>query len=277
MMDDCIKNQKGREACKRFRNIQLALVGVMNLIVKPWPLRGWGLDFIGDRHPGSSKGHRFILVATNYFTKWTEAVPLRNMTHQEVISFVQEHIIYWFGVRQTLTTDQGPSFMSHQFREFVESMKIKLLNSSPYYAQVNGQAEASNKVLIKIIKKTIKDNPRRWHKKLSEAMWVHRTSRHGATKVTPFELVYGQEAVLPIEVILQNLRITGQYYLSAKEYTKLMMDIIDEAPESQLKALEEIEKKVKIAKACNKCVVEKLFQVGDLVWKMILPLGTRSG
>jgi hypothetical protein len=53
--------------------------------------------------------------------------------------------------------------MSHQFREFVESMKIKLLNCSPYYVQANGQAEASNKVLIKIIKKRIKDNPRRWH------------------------------------------------------------------------------------------------------------------
>jgi hypothetical protein len=51
--------------------------------------------------------------------------------------------------------------MSHQFREFTESMKIKLLNSSPYYAQANGQAEASNKVRIKIIKKRIKDNPRR--------------------------------------------------------------------------------------------------------------------
>jgi hypothetical protein len=155
--------------------------------------------------------------------------------------------------------------MSHQFREFIESMKIKLLNSSPYYAQPNGQAEASNKVLIKIIKKRIKDNPRRWHENLSEALWVHGTSRHEATKVTPFELVYGQEAVLPIEVSLQNLRIIGQDYLSAKEYTELMMDKIDEAPESQLKALEEIEKKVKIAKAYNKCVVGKSFQVGDLV------------
>jgi hypothetical protein len=53
--------------------------------------------------------------------------------------------------------------MSHQFREFVESMKIKLLNSSLYYAQANGQAEPSNKMLIKIIKKRIKDSPRRWH------------------------------------------------------------------------------------------------------------------
>jgi transposase InsO family protein len=124
------------------------------------------------------------------------------MTHQEVISFVQEYIIYWFGLPQTLTTDQRPSFLSHQFREFVESMKIKLLNSSPYYAQANGQAKASNKVLIKIIKKRIKDNPRRWHEKMSEALWAHRTSRHGARKVTPFELVYGQETVLSMEINL---------------------------------------------------------------------------
>jgi flagellar biosynthesis/type III secretory pathway protein FliH len=133
--------------------------------------------------------------------------------------------------------------------------------------QANGQAEASKKVLIKIIKKRIKDNPRRWHEKLSEALWAHRTSKHGATKVTPSELVYGQEAVLPVEVSLQNLRITRQDYLSAKEYTELTMDKVDEAPESRLKALEEIEKEmVKIAKAYNKRVVEKLFQVGDLVW-----------
>jgi hypothetical protein len=74
------------------------------------------------------------------------------------------------------------------------------------------------------------------------------------------------------QVSLQNLRITGQDYLLAKEYTKLMMDKIDKAPESWLGALEEIEK-VKIAKAYNKHVVGKSFQVGDLVWKMILPLG----
>jgi hypothetical protein len=196
-MDDCVKYQKCCEACQRFGNIQLARAGVMNSIMKSWPFRGWGLDFICEIHPGSSKGHRFILVATDYFTKWTEAVPLRNMTYQEVISFVQEHIIYQFGIPQTLTTNQGPSFMSHQFREFAESMKIKLLNYSPHYAQANGQVEASNKVLIKIIKKRIKDNPRRSHEKLLEAMWAHRTSRHRATKVTPFKLLYGQEAVLP--------------------------------------------------------------------------------
>jgi hypothetical protein len=77
-----------------------------------------------------------------------------------------------------------------------------LLNSFPYYAQANGQAESSNKTLIKFIKKKIEDNLRRCHDVLSEALWAHRISRHGATKVTPFELVYGQEAALPVEVNL---------------------------------------------------------------------------
>jgi hypothetical protein len=96
MMEDCVKYQKDCEACQRFRNIQLAPISVMNSIVKLWPFRGWGLDSIGEIHPRSSKGHRFILVSTDYFTEWTEAIPLRNMTHREVISFVQEHIIYQF-------------------------------------------------------------------------------------------------------------------------------------------------------------------------------------
>jgi hypothetical protein len=80
-----------------------------------------------------------------------------------------------------------------------------LLNSSPYYAQANGQAESSNKTFIMLMKKKIEDNPRRWHEVLFEALWAHHISRHGATKVTPFELVYGQETVLPVDVNLATL------------------------------------------------------------------------
>jgi hypothetical protein len=109
-------------------------------------------------------------------------------------------------------------------REFAELYKIKLLKSSPYYAQANGQAESSNKTLIKLIKKMIEENPRRWHEVLFEALWSHRTSRHGATKVTPFELVYGQESMLPIEVNLDAYRLAKQNDLSAVVYHDLMMD-----------------------------------------------------
>jgi hypothetical protein len=93
-------------------------------------------------------------------------------------------------------------------------------------------------VLIKIIKKRIKDNLRRWHEKLSEALWAHRTSRHETTTLTPFELVYGQEAVLPVGIGLQSLRVTGLGSLSAKGYHELMMDNIEDVHESRFKALE---------------------------------------
>ena len=60
-----------------------------------------------------------------------------------------------------MTIDQGSSFISKEVRDFAESYKIEILNSSPYFAQANGQAESSNKILIKLIKKKIEENPRR--------------------------------------------------------------------------------------------------------------------
>ena len=93
-------------------------------------------------------------MATDYFTKWVEAIPLKNVTSKEMIEFVKEHIIYRFGIPQTITTDQGTMFMLDEFKEFATKMGIKLLNSSPYYAQANGQAEASNKGVIKLIKRS---------------------------------------------------------------------------------------------------------------------------
>jgi transposase InsO family protein len=127
------------------------------------------------------------------------------MTHKEVIHFILEHIVHRFGIPQTLTTYQGSSFMSHQVREFAKSLEIKLLSSLLYYPQANGQAESSNKTLIRLIKKKIEENPKRWHEVLSEALWAHRISKHSATKVTPFDLVYGQQVILLVEVNLDAL------------------------------------------------------------------------
>jgi transposase InsO family protein len=93
-----------------------------------------------------------VLVAIDYSTKCTEVVPLNYMMHKDVIEFITEHIIHRFGIPQTLMTNQGTSFVSGQDREFIESYNIKLLSSSPYYVQANGQAKSNNKTLIKFIK-----------------------------------------------------------------------------------------------------------------------------
>jgi hypothetical protein len=95
---DCFKFAKGCEACQRFGKLQIAPASMLHPIIKPWSFRGWDLDFIREVHPASMKGHRFVLMATDYFTKWVEAVPLKNMTHQELIWFVMEHIVYRFGI-----------------------------------------------------------------------------------------------------------------------------------------------------------------------------------
>jgi transposase InsO family protein len=136
-----------------------------------------------------------VLLATDYFTKWVEAIPLKKVTSENMVEFFKEHIIYRFGIPQTITTDQGTQFTSSEFRNFTESMGIKLLNSSPYYAQANGQAEASNKIMIKIIQKKIDQKPRRWHSVLNEALWAYRMAPHGTTQTSPYEFVYGHHAV----------------------------------------------------------------------------------
>jgi transposase InsO family protein len=210
---------------------------MLHPIIKPWPFCAWALDFVGQIHHASSKGHRFVLVATDYLTKWMEAVPLKNMTHGELIQFISGYIIHRFVIPQTLTTDQGSSFLSHQVHDFAMSLKIKLLSSSPYYAQANGHAESSNKTLIKLIKKKIEEKPKRWHEVLSEALWAHRISTHSAIEVTPFELVYGQEAFLPMEVNFNDLRIARQNELSAADYHNLMLNRLDEVSDERVKAL----------------------------------------
>ena len=101
------------------------------------------------------------MVATDYFTKWVEAIPLKTVTSKEIIEFVKEHIVYRFGTPQTITTNQGSMFISEEFGELAASMEIKLLNSSPYYAQANSQAEASNKGIIKLIKRKIEEQPKK--------------------------------------------------------------------------------------------------------------------
>jgi hypothetical protein len=128
-----------------------------------------------------------------------------------------------------------------------------------------------------LIKRKIDEHPRRWHEVLSEALWAYHISCHGATKTSPYHLVYGQEAILPWEVTASSRRIEFQNDLTAEEYASLMNDNIEDLTELRLWSLEKIkENKAKVARAYNKKVKPKEFQVGDLVLEAVLPLGTKD-
>jgi hypothetical protein len=99
-----------------------------------------------------------------------------------------------------------------------------------------------------LIKRKIDEHPRRWHEVLSEALWAHRISCHGATKTLPYHLVYGQEAILPWEITADSRRIEFQNDLTVEEYAALMNDNVEDLMELRLWSLEKIkENKVKVA------------------------------
>ena len=85
----------------------------------------WAMDFMGVINPPSSEGHKFILVATEYYTKWVEAIPLKKAIQKHVIRFIKEYIICRFGIQQWLVMDKGTSFTGKDVIEFCQKMRIE--------------------------------------------------------------------------------------------------------------------------------------------------------
>ena len=76
-----------------------------------------------------------------------------------------------------------------------------------YYPAAIGLVEAFNKIIAKLLKKFVSKSQRDWDDKLGECLWVYRTTVRTLTKATPFSLVYGCEAVLPLEIQIPPLRV----------------------------------------------------------------------
>ena len=112
--------------------------------------------------------------------------------------------------------------------------------------------------MIKLIKKKIEEQPRKWHSTLNEALWAYRMACHGSIKTSPYELVYGHNAVLPWEIQTGSRRVTLQNDLSAEVYKNLMIDNSEDISCHRLRALENIEaNKLRIVKYYNKKVKSK--------------------
>ncbi|XP_038708525.1 uncharacterized protein LOC120003576 [Tripterygium wilfordii] len=123
----------------------------------------------------------------------------------------------------------------------------------------------------------IKQNARQWHETLIQALWAYRTSPRSATNVMHFQLIYGQEAVLPVEINMQSMRIALQNNLSEEDYTEAMIQNLLELDKIRLDSLNRIEiQKRKVAKCYNKRIVAKSFEQEELVWKARLPLDMKD-
>jgi hypothetical protein len=148
-------------------------------------------------NPTSSGQHRWILTATDYFTKWVEVVPSRQATDVVIIEFLLNNIMSRFRCPRKIVTDNAKAFTSSKLVKFCSDYNIILCHSTTYYPQGNGLVESSNKSLIKIIKKLLEESKKTWNAKLKFALWADRVSTKKSIGTSPFQLVYGTNTIFP--------------------------------------------------------------------------------
>eukprot|EP00253_Pinus_taeda_P035144 PITA_35144 len=233
------------------------------------PFDQWGLDIIGEINPPSSKQHKYILTATDYFTNWVEAVPLKAENSEAIIEFIDQFIITRFGVPTALVFDNASYFSGKSMIDFDVKRGFKLKYSANYYPQGNGLAKSTNKNMIKIIKRTIEQNNRNWHKSLVFALWADRITQKASIGTSPFNLVYGKEAILPTNLVLPSLALVQFIEQAPSSSIQLRYDQILKLEEERDKAKETHAKHQQIIKASfdSASPGSKQFQVGDLVLK----------
>ncbi|XP_054801430.1 uncharacterized protein LOC129305422 [Prosopis cineraria] len=196
---DCFEHIKKCHKCQIYANRINAPPIPLHNLVSPWPFSMWGIDIIDPINLKALNGHRFILVAIDYFTKWVEANSFASITQKTFLKFMKTNILCRYGIPKRIITDNGPNLNGTEVKNFYEKFQIKNHNSAPYRPQMNGAVEATNKNIKKIIGKmtvTYKDG----HEMLPYALHGYRTTARTSIGVTPDSLVYGMETVTPIEM-----------------------------------------------------------------------------
>nr|XP_023927047.1 uncharacterized protein LOC112038472 [Quercus suber] len=227
------------------------------------------LDLVGPINP-PSRGYIWILVAIEYFTKWAEAIPLRKATGEAVANFIKENIIIRFGVPHRIISDNGTPFVNSEVRKMLEFYQIKHHRSSPYYPQGNGQAEATNKVLIKISSKMSQEYTEGWAMHLPDALWAYQKSPKSATGFSHFSLVYGIEVVSPTKVMIPPLRVMQIQGKEEEEaFAAERCEDLEGLDEKREKAQEcGCRCRQKMAEAYGRITKERVFAEGQLVLKV---------
>jgi hypothetical protein len=229
---------------------------------------GTGL-YWGNSSPSSGQ-HRWILTATDYFTKWIEAVPTRSTSHKVIISLLED-IIARFGCPSKIVTDNTSSFRSEPLIKFCEQYGISLIHSTPYYPQGNKLAESSNKILIKLIKKLLEDNKRAWDSKLKFALWADRVTTKKSLGLSPFQLVYGIEAVFPIQLALPVVDLLHDYEGEPNLILRRIHQMVEVQQIREQVLNRAYSRQQKIKQAFDQKNKKKEFEPGDLVLKWDAP------
>ena len=174
---------------------------------------------------------KYLLVGIDYFTKWVEAKPLANIRNVDVKRFIWKNIVTRFRVLHMLISDNGLQFDNKMFRRYCSELGITNRYSTPAYPQGNGQAEAVNKIIVNRLKKKLDDAKGKWVEELPHVLWTYRTTPRRSTKETPFSMIYGAEAIIPLETGFPMSRTNSFNLSDNNEQLTKTLDLIEEKRE----------------------------------------------
>ncbi|XP_028114984.1 uncharacterized protein K02A2.6-like [Camellia sinensis] len=262
-MDEDAKNFVKRcQSCQKFGNWIHASVVELHNIKTPYPLHTWVFDLVGPIAQ-QFKGHRWILAVTEVSTKWVETILMRKVNRARVANFIKENIICRFDIPKVILSNNGTFFINRHVGRLLDAYQIKHHKFSPYYPQRNGQAEAANKTLIRILSKMMDEARGIWSEQLPVAFWAYRMSKRRLTQATPFSLVYGSEIVLLVELAARMAMSAHLVPDSRKNDIEAAEEIRDWAS----RAMEKYHQST--ARTYNQSVQHRKFNEGDLVWKTV--------
>jgi Integrase zinc binding domain/Integrase core domain len=244
------------DACQRRGN--KGGKGYLNPIKVGKPFERIGIDFVGPLEK-TKNGNRYILVVTDYLTKWPEAKPMKEATSENVVQFIYERIICRHGCPKIILSDRGTHFRNKIVDGLCQKFEIKHKLSSPYHPETNGLVERFNRTLCESLAK-VSENENEWDKHVESVLFAYRTTRHNTTKKTPFFMTYGREAILPNE----DLEINEYFEDTAIiRRTYELINLVEERNE----ALKNIEKSQVLQKTRHDKNIreEMLFEISDKV------------
>jgi transposase InsO family protein len=181
------------------------------------------IDYVGPL-PRSKSGNSFLLVCVDAFSKFVWLLPLRQANARLTIIALQNQIFQHFGIPSNLVSDNGPQFMSAEFRRMCFAHGIRHVTTSPYYPQPS-HAERFNRNLRSALIAYHANQQNCWDQNLRWLQLAFNTALHESHKAVPFEVLFGFSPVLPlanlwrIEDLLPNSpdRTTGGRWREARK------------------------------------------------------------
>jgi hypothetical protein len=181
-----------------------------------------GMDFMGPFKPPSSQGNKYIMVVTDYFSKYVEVRALPDQTAITSADAFLDMVVRRHGTPKVIVSDRGVNFTSKIFRHLCKTLGIRQKFSTSYHPATNGETKRFNCTLSMLLRKELKDtNHEDWEDMLGDVCFGYHSSVHSSTQETPFFLLYGRDPNIPIHNLLDAIPQSNR---PASDFVSLRME-----------------------------------------------------